>query len=162
MKGKSGLLINKDTLLQRKYFLEMARLRGFSSLYQHPLKDKDYSTQGELQSHYSDPQEVWCVLNENIDQRTRRKLGWNAEQLDSLILISVPYDLPELQIGCLFTIPSAIDDAEDRLFRVIEMSTVQLYPASVTCRVAPEYKTEVEKSELKDFKMSTFNLLREG
>lgn len=58
MKGKSGLLINKDTLLQRKYFLEMARLRGFSSLYQYPLKDKDYSTQGELQSHYSDPQEV--------------------------------------------------------------------------------------------------------
>ena len=131
-------------------------------MYQYPLLDKDYSTQGALESRYSAPQEVWCILNENIDQRTSRKLGWNAEQLDSMVLLSVPYDLEQLQVGCLFTLPSAIDDGKDRLFRVIEMLTVQLYPASVTCRIVPEYETEVQKAEVQDFTMSTFNLLREG
>lgn len=75
MRGKSGLLVNKDTLLQRKYFMEMARLRGFSSLYRYPLKDKEYSTQGELVSRYSEPIEVWCVLNEINEQKTARKIG---------------------------------------------------------------------------------------
>ena len=162
MKGKSGLLVNKDTLLQRKYFKEFARLRGFSSLYCYPLKDKEYNTAGELVSHYSTPQEVWCILNEINEQSTARKIGWNAELTESLMLLSVPYDLEHIQVGCLFTIPAAIDDADDRLFRVIEMSTVQLYPASITCRVAPEYRTEVERAELNNFKTTTFNLLREG
>ena len=58
MAGRQGLLINKDTLLQRKYFTEMARLRGFESFYQYPLKDKSYSTQGELVSRYSEPKAV--------------------------------------------------------------------------------------------------------
>ena len=145
MERRTGVLVNKDTLLQRKYFMEMARLRGIESSYRYPLKDKTYSTQGELVSHYSEPMEIWCILNENIDQRTRRKLGWNAEQVESLMLISVPYDTPNIQVGALFTIPAAIDTAKDRLFRVIEMSTVQLYPASITCRIAPEYETEVER-----------------
>ena len=162
MKARQGLLINRDTLLQRNYFREMCRLRGFESQYKFPLRDKDYSTQGELISRYSEPQPVWCILNDITDQKTARKLGWNAEQLDSLLLLSVPYDLPELQVGALFTVPSAVDDGEDRLFRVIEMSTVQVYPASVTCRIAPEYETEVEKTEVKDFTTTSFNLLREG
>ena len=162
MERKAGVLLNQDALLHRKYFKEFARLRGISSMYQFPLKDKDLSTQGELISRYSAPQEVWCVLNENIDQKTSQRLGWNAEQLDSLVLLSVPYDLPELQVGALFTIPAGVDGGKDRLFRVAEMSTIQLYPASVTCRVMPEYETQVEKSELRDFKTTTFNLLREG
>ena len=76
--------------------------------------------------------------------------------------LSVPYDLPELQVGALFTIPAGIDEADDRLFRVAEMSNIALYPASITCRIMPEYETQVEKSELRDFKTTTFNLLREG
>ena len=164
MKHKVGVLINKDTLLQREYFKEFARLRGFESEYQYPLPEsKRYSTQGEeIRANFSTPQPVWCILNDITDQKTARKLGWNAEQLDSLLLLSVPYDLPELQVGALFTVPSAVDDGDDRLFRVIEMSTVQIYPASITCRIAPEYETEVEKTEVRDFTTTTFNLLREG
>lgn len=162
MERKAGVLLTRDALLHRKYFNEFCRLRGISSMYQYPLKDKTLTTQGEMETRYSKPQEVWCILNENVDQKTMVKLGWNAEQVDSLILLSVPYDLPELQSGCLFTIPAGIDNAKDRLFRVVDMSTVQLYPASVTCRIMPEYQTEIEKAELKDFKTSSFNLLREG
>ncbi len=58
MQGKSGVLVNRDTLLQRKYFSEMVRLRGFSSMYQYPLRDKDYTIKGELVATYSTPKEV--------------------------------------------------------------------------------------------------------
>ncbi len=75
MERKAGVLINRDTLLHRKYFKEFARLRGISSQYQYPLQDKDLSTQAELVTRYSAPQEVWCVLNENIDQATSQRLG---------------------------------------------------------------------------------------
>ena len=162
MERKAGVLLTKDALLQRNYFKEMVRLRGLSSQYQYPLSNKDYNLQGELTSNYSEPQEVWVILNENIDQKTSRKLGWNAELVSSMILISVPYDLENLQVGCLFTLPSAIDDGKDRLFRVAEMLTVQLYPASITCSVVPEYETEIESPLTKDFTVTNFNLLREG
>lgn len=75
MERKAGVLINRDALLHRRYFKEFARLRGISCKYQYPLKDKDLSTQAELISRYSAPQEVWCVLNENLDQKTTNKLG---------------------------------------------------------------------------------------
>lgn len=75
MQGKSGVLVNRDTLLQRRYFTELCRLRGFSSMYQYPLKNKDFSIKGELETSYSKPQEVWCILNEITEQKTMRRLG---------------------------------------------------------------------------------------
>ena len=75
MKQKAGVLLNHDALLHRNYFKEFARLRGISCQYQYPLKDKDLSTQGELISRYSAPMEVWCVLNENLDEKTTNRLG---------------------------------------------------------------------------------------
>ena len=164
MKHKVGVLINKDTLLQREYSKEFARLRGFESEYQYPLPEsKRYSTQGEeIRANFSTPQNVWCILNDITDQKTAQKLGWNAEQLDSLLLLSVPYDLEGIQVGARFTVPSAIDDAEDREFEVVEMSTIQIYPASIVCRIAPHYESDVAPTEVEDFTTTTFNLLREG
>lgn len=77
MKARQGLLVNKDTLLQRKYFREMARLRGFESEYQYPLPEsKRYTTQGEeIRANFSTPQNVWCILNDITDQKTAQKLG---------------------------------------------------------------------------------------
>lgn len=65
-------------------------------------------------------------------------------------------------MGARFTVPSAIDDAEDREFEVVEMSTVQIYPASIACRIAPHYESDVAPTEVEDFTTTTFNLLREG
>ena len=49
-------------------------------------------------------------------------------------------------VHSLIDLPAAFDDAPRRLFRVVELSTIAIYPASITCRVVPEYKTEIEKS----------------
>ena len=77
MERRQGLLITKDTLLQRKYFKELCRLRGFESSYQYPLPEsKYYTTQGqEIRANFSTPQNVWCILNDITDQKTAQKLG---------------------------------------------------------------------------------------
>lgn len=161
MEKDYGILLQPNAKLQRKYFNEMVSLRGIFCKYQYPLQNKQYTTQGELSSSYSDPVKVGCIFNENVDQKTAKLLGWNAELDTSATIISVPYDLERLQVGCLFEIPSAFDGAPGRLFRVVEMYTIAIYPASVTCRLIPEYKTTVELAETQSFVNTDFNLLNQ-
>lgn len=161
MNKNYGLLNQPDVNLQRKYFEEMVSLRGVFCDYQFPLKDKQYTTQGELNTSYSEPIKVGCIFNQNIDAKTQKKLGWNAELQTEVSIISVPYDLEGLQVGCIFGIPSPFDNTEERLFRVVEMSAIPAYPASITCRLVPEYKTQMESSDTEIFVESNFNLLNE-
>ena len=80
---------------------------------------------------------------------------------DQLTVISVPYDLENLQIGCLFEIPSAYDNTPGRKFRVVEMYTIPIYPASITCRLALEYESQVSQADTKMFVNTDFNLLKQ-
>ena len=66
-------------------------------------------------------------------------------------MIHVEYDLPHLEVGALFTIPSGIDTATGRTFRVIAMQNIMVYPASIACEVAPEYESTIQASEIKEF-----------
>lgn len=161
MEKDYGLLVQPNVKLQRRYFNEMVTLRGVFCEYQYPLQNKQYTTQGELDTSYSSPIRVGCIFNENIDQKTAKKLGWNAELQEQASLISVPYDLENIQVGCLFKIPSAFDHTQGRLFRVVEMFAIPIYPASITCRLVPEYETTVEKAETEMFTNSDFNLLNQ-
>jgi len=83
-------------------------------------------------------------------------------EVDKASMISVPYDLENLQVGCLFEIPSAFDNTPGRKFRVAEMSAVMIYPASITCKLVLEYENTMEKAEVELFNNSNFNLLNEG
>jgi len=160
MNKQYGILNQPPVDLQRKYFKEMVDLRGVFCEYQFP-KAKQYTRQGELDSCYSEPKIVGCIFNEHIDQKTCRKLGWNAELDTDATMISVPYDLENLQVGALFKIPSAFDNTPGRLFRVVEMSAIAMYPASISCRLVPEYETNVSRSEIELFNKSDFNLLNQ-
>ena len=155
-----GKLITPDTKLQRQYFKQMVDLIGVYALFESP-KAKDYNQQGELVTRYNDPVKVGCIFTDHIDQTTAKKLGWNAE-LDGKTIINVPYDLEGLEVGALFTIPSALDNTQGRKFRVIKLSTVQIYPASIACELVPEYEDVAELSEINNFDTTNFNLLYEG
>ena len=161
MEKDYGKLVQPNVQLQRRYFNEMVTLRGVFCEYQYPLQNKQYTTQGELDTSYSEPLRVGCIFNENIDQKTAKKLGWNSELQDQASLISVPYDLENLQVGCLFKIPSAFDNTQGRKFRVVEMSAIAIYPASITCRLVQEYETNVERADTELFVNSDFNLLNQ-
>lgn len=114
----------------------------------------------EIESNYEKAQVIDCIFEEHIDQRTMKKLGWNAELVEGEAIISVPYDLPAIQVGALFIIPSGIDCAEGRLFRVSQLSTIQIYPASITCKLVPEFEDTFSSSQF-NHTHNSFNLLNE-
>lgn len=158
----TGILLDKENItpLQRFYFEEMTRLIGINVLFRAPKPGmKDYDLHGELDAVYEPPVVVGCIYNDHPDQKTMKKLGWNSERTDTPPIIHVPYDLPGIQAGALFVIPSGLDHAEGRVFKVLDMSYVPIYPASIACQLGPVLKSEFERSQREDFTHSDFNLL---
>ena len=158
---KYGLLLNNDIKLHRGYFDEMIRLLGIQVIYRAPLPDKHYTTYAEIESNYAEPILVGCIFDEHPTQQTLKKMGWVAELQQNSSFIHVPYDLPDLQQGALFIVPSGIDNAKGRLFRVVSMSTSMVYPASITCEIVPEYENTYVPETNDYYVHSTDNLLNE-
>jgi len=154
-----GILITKDAKLHRNYFKEMVKLLGINCIYKAPLTDKRFDKHGDLDTDYYPGMVVGCIFQDHPDQKTLRKMGWVAELQENSSMIHVPYDLPHLQVGALFIIPSGIDNAEGRVFRVIAMQNTMIYPASITCEIAPEYEDIDEPVLHNDFSQATTTLL---
>lgn len=158
---KYGLLLNNDIKLHRNYFNEMVKLLGIQVIYRATLPNKHYTTYAEIESNYSQPLLVGCIFDEHPTQQTLKKMGWVAELQQNSSIIHVPYDLPNLQQGCLFIVPSGIDNAKGRLFRVVSMSNSIVYPASVSCEIVPEYEDTFIAETNYDYTHSTDNLISE-
>lgn len=159
----TGLLLNdKNIKLNRFYFKQTVRLIGINVLYR-ALKPnyKQYDLHGELDAIYEMPVPVGCIYNEHTDQKTMKKLGWNAEREETTPVIHVPYDLPGLQAGCLFIIPSGLDNTQGRVFKVLDLSYIPVYPASIACKLGPVLENEFAHSQVEDFHQTNFNLLEE-
>lgn len=154
-----GLLINSNIKLHRTWFKQMVALHGIFCDYYAPRNSKEFNTQGDLKTNYYEPERVGVIFEDHPDQKTLKKLGWVAELQENSSIIHVPYDLPHLEVGALFAIPSGLDNAPPRKFRVISMKTIMVYPASIACEVAPEYETITQQNELYDFSQSTNNVL---
>lgn len=155
-----GILLTPDAKLHRSWFKQMTKLIGINVIYRAPKPSKHYTTYAEIESNYEKPQVVGCIFDEHPQQQTLKKLGWAAELQESESIIHVPYDLEGIQQGALFIIPSGIDNAVGRLFRVSKLSNIMIYPASIACQIAPEYENTYEKSQ-SDFKHTSFNLLND-
>lgn len=154
------LLIGPNIKLHRMYFKQMCSLLGIKVLYRAPIdSSKQYNMYGELDTFYYKPEPVTCIYDEHPTQKTMRKLGWDSEVADSTTLIHVPYDLKGLQAGALFIIPSGIDNAEARVFKVLRMSTIAVYPASITCELGPLYVNTDDHESVTNFEHTNFNLL---
>lgn len=158
--NKYGLLLNKDIKLHRKYFEEMTRLIGIRVIYRQPLPNKHWTTYQEIESNYENPILTGCIFDEHPTQRTLKKMGWVTELSESSSIIHIPYDLPNIQQGQLFIIPSGIDNSKGRLFRVVKLSNSIVYPQSITCEIVPEWEDTYEKA-LDNHKTNSFTLLDE-
>ena len=157
--NKYGMLLTPEIKLHRKYFLEMAKLLGIQLIYRAPLPGKTFDEHGDLNANYYPGQVVFGIFQDHPDQKTLKKMGWVSELQENSSIIHVPYDLPNLQVGALFIIPSGLDKAEGRVFRVISMQNIMVYPASITCEIAPEYEDIDEPILHEDFTQSTTTLL---
>lgn len=158
MEDNYGLLINKDIKLHRTYFKQLVKLQGIFCNYFAPRTTKTYDQNGELDSKYYEPMKVGVIFNEHPDQKSLKKMGWVAELQEGSSIIHVPYDLPHLEVGAIFEIPSGLDDAKPRRFRVISMSNIMIYPASIACEIGLEYESAFDRSEL-DYSHSSAHLL---
>lgn len=161
MEQKYGLLVNQNAKLHRQYFREAVKLLGIYVLYRAPKVGKRYTTYNEIEDNYEEPLLVGCLFHEHPDQRTLRKVGWVSELQQNASLIEVDYDLPNLQQGALFLIPSGLDDGKARLFRVSSIVNSMVYPASVTCEIIPEYEDTMVEGYAYDYQTSDFNLVDE-
>ena len=143
------------------YFKQMVKLLGIQLQYYAPRESKQYDLHGELDTCYYAPISVGGIYQGEVTQKTAKKLGWNAELSAGSILVTVPYDLDRLQVGALFRLPSAIDGSEGRLFKVLSMNVIAVYPSEITCELGPVLESTLEKSETQDFSKSNFNILKE-
>ena len=108
-------------------------------------KNKTYDKYADLQTGYKPEILVGCLFEEHPDQKSLKKAGWVAELQEGSSIIHVPYDLPDLQAGALFEVPSGLDNGKGRLFRVISLSNIMIYPASISCEIALEYESVDEQ-----------------
>ena len=154
-----GLLLNPDIKLHRLYFKQMTKLLGINCKFYAPLPGEEHDIHGDLRTHYAPPEVVGCIFNDHPDQKTLKKLGWVAELQENAAIIHVPYDLKGLEEGALFEIPSGLDNAKSRMFRVVEMQNSMIYPASIACEIAPEYRTTEELTSTQNFANTNFNVL---
>lgn len=144
-----GVLISGNNLkLHRQYFKQTVKLIGINAIYRAPKEGKVWDGYGELDTAFYPPEPVGCLFTEHPNQKTLKKAGWVAELQYGSSIIEVPYDLKGLQIGALFIIPSALDNAKGRVFKVIGMETIAVYPATVLCEIAPVYQDTFERSKL--------------
>ena len=153
------ILITPERKLHRQYFKECVKLLGINCIYRAPLPGKTFDMHGDLDAKYYPGEFVSVIFQEHPDQKTLKKMGWVAELQENSSIIHVPYDLPNLQVGALFIIPSGLDKAEGRVFRVISMQNIMVYPASIACEIAPEYEDIDEPILYNDFTQSTTTLL---
>jgi len=158
---KYGLLLTPNIKLHRQYFREMVRLLGIQVLYRAPRPNKHFNTYAEIESDFMPPIRVGCLFEGTPTQQTMKKLGWVAELDTEASIIHVDYDLPDIQVGALFIVPSGIDESKGRLFRVTKMSYNQIYPASITCEIVPEYEDTIDQVAMNDYTASDFNLITE-
>lgn len=131
---------------------------GIKVFYRAPMPDKHYTTFTEIESNYFEPIEVGCIFDEHPTQQTLKKIGWVSELQESASIIHVPYDLPNIQQGALFFIPSGLDNAPNRLFRVTKMMNSMVYPASISCEIVPEFENTFVP-EQHDYSHTSFNVL---
>lgn len=162
MEQKYGILLNKDAKIYRQYFREAVKLIGIYVLYRAPKLGKHYTTYLEIEDNYEEPLLVGCLFNEHPDQKTLKRIGWVAELQPNASLIQVDYDLPGLQQGALFIVPSGIDGAKGRLFRVTSITNNMVYPSSVTCEIVPEYEDTLDEGVIYDYSETDFNLIEDG
>ena len=153
-----GTLLTPDLKIYRTFFDELVKLQGIKVVYWAPRKDKEYTIHGEIKSNYQEPEVIGCLFQEYPDQKSMRKKGWVVELEEGSSLISVPYDLHDLQRGALFAVPSGIDNSTGRLFRVTQLLNTMIYPSSITCEIVPEYEDTLPESKM-DRQYQDFNLL---
>ena len=147
MSRRKESLVKADSLIMRKYFQEALRLYGIDCNY-YSIKEgtKSQNVNGEFSAEYNDPIPSQLIFDQVPTVTTLKKLGWVTEADKSAPLIHVNFDLPNIEVGCLFTIEDPLRPGKGRLFRITKLSVGIIYPMCVTAQVVAVLGDEPEKT----------------
>ena len=70
--------------------------------------------------------------------------------------------IPKLWISKLCPFARTSSWWQGRVFRVISMQNIMVYPASIACEIAPEYEDIDEQNQFTDFESETLTLLKDN
>lgn len=155
-----GQLFNQDATLYRRFFKEQAKLLGVHVQYQYPV-DMKFTLHGqEDPTGYSEPIEMDIIFESSPKLSTFKRLGWVSETKDDKpYLVQLPYDAPNLQKGCLLTLPSPLPLSPARVFKITDITVDQILPDSWYCKVAPKFEKMNTLTE-EDYKDKPNSFLR--
>lgn len=147
MSRRKESLVKSDSLIMRRYFQEALRLYGIDANY-YSLKDptKNYNVNGEFSAEYNEPIATQVIFDQVPTVSTLKKLGWVTENDKTQPILHVDFDLPEIQVGCLFTIEDPLRPGKGRLFRITKLNVGIIYPMCVTAQVVAVLGDEPEKT----------------
>lgn len=154
-----GLLTKKDATIFRKYFKEMAKLRGIPVIYQYPI-DMEFSLYAEEDPKgFSEPIPMDIIFEENPKMATLRKYGWVSEvPEDKPYIAQLPYDAKNLCKGCRVTIPSPFPTTPGRVFVITEITGNLEFPDNWVCKLAPVFHNKPQKPV--DYENTNYNFIK--
>lgn len=149
-----GLLTRKDSTIYRKFFKEMARLRGITVQYQYPI-DMNFSIYAEENPKgFSESVDMDIIFEENPKTTTLRKYGWVSQTPeDKPFIAMLPFDAKNLCKGCRITIPPPLPLASENVFVITDIQSNLEFPDSWICKLAPVFFSKTE-DKMKDYKDS--------
>ncbi len=154
-----GLLTQKDATIFRKYFKEMAKLRGIPVIYQYPI-DMEFSLYAEEDPKgFSEPIFMDIIFEENPKIATLRRYGWVSEvPEDKPYIAQLPYDAKNLCKGCRVTIPSPFPTTPGRVFVITEITGNLEFPDNWVCKLAPVFHNKPQKPV--DYENTNYNFIK--
>lgn len=154
-----GLLTKKDATIFRKYFKEMAKLRGIPVIYQYPI-DMEFSLYAEEDPRgFSEPIPMDIIFEENPKMATLRRYGWVSEvPEDKPYIAQLPYDAKNLCKGCRVTIPSPFPTTPGRVFVITEITGNLEFPDNWVCKLAPVFHNKPQKPV--DYENTNYNFIK--
>jgi len=142
-----GLLTKNDATIYRRFFKEMARLRGQTVLYQYLIKNYETIHGEVIPVKLSDPIAIDVIFNENPSIKTLKRLGWlSIDPDDKPYIMQMPYDTPNLTVDAEVSIQPVDSIGKPTRFRITEIRTLLEFPDCYTCRVAPVPESDDPKN----------------
>lgn len=140
-----GLLTQQDSTLFRKFFKEMAKLRGISVKYIYPV-DEDVTIYAEIKPKFSSIFNLDIIFETLPKVKTLKNYGWFSENDENKPYIAyLPYDTPHIQTKSRIQIPTIGNEKEGKWFEITDIQQALEFPDTYICKLAPIYETEDEQ-----------------
>ena len=139
-------IIQDDAKIFKYYAKEALEMYGIDANYYQCKPGRTFTTLGELKSCYYSPISAKVIFDQAPTVRTLKKLGWVTEADSTQPIIHVDFDLPGIEVGCLFNIKDPLRRDSGRMFRITKMSAGILYPATLTCQIVAIVGDDIEET----------------